>query len=691
MTFIHLPNGVIMTPDQPSAPTPNYLHSDDDAIIKKVLETQKPDHRKVDVYHLFSIVAKILAHDEGSSADVPNGTYGFGMPEVAADIINKVSCEMACKCSGKDANRVTMVLLETVLPNYSWDAKLVITVASFAVIYGEFYLLTQFYNASNPNPNPVAKNIALLKQLQGIMEDASLLQHLFGAITELIKAIMTVTKCLLQLNDLSSEYFAIYKSPLSTATDIARSAYWAVFCVVTCARHFAALSGLRNQITIGTMTKELSVLASKVSSIQILLQNQLDTLIQEIEIYNSLIKLFNTVHQDNTAILQVMFPMDGGKPPLVIGNSYTEVKIDALQGKNVLLLISSLDCLDEIKALAKLYDQLEKNGKIQYKLVWVPVADQIYEQHFSSLKSLMPWYCVRHPSIIRPGVIRYFREFWNFTKQTILVPLYPNGQVQPIYTLDFVWASGILPVIGLHPDGNWKFLCEDHGLSLDLLIHDLYTVDLTMPSPIICLYGGEDIKWIEEFTTAINRIKDVTKLSMDLVYVSQSKAINQTNKAIFDFITGRKLGVCWNVEETYSWRFWARLESIFSSGLRKGIYPKVNNTMKDVGTLLSFSGSYSGWAAFGQLGTSHKMAKATGEVVLQVLSNISSWWDAAGGSEFFLLELNQQIQKQLIDKPNHCCHIVLPANVAEIADEMMTCTICDRKMGKYLMTYRCCE
>ncbi|XP_057984693.1 protein SIEVE ELEMENT OCCLUSION B-like [Hevea brasiliensis] len=182
----------------------------------------------------------------------------------------------------------------------------------------------------------------------------------------------------------------------------------------------------------------------------------------------------------------------------------------------------------------------------------------------------MPWYCVRHPSIIRPGVIRYFREFWNFTKQTILVPLYPNGQVQPIYTLDFVWARGILPVIGLHPDGNWKFLCEDHGLSLDLLIHDLYTVDLMMPSPIISLYGGEDIKWIEEFTTAINRIKDVTKLSMDLVYVSQSKAINQTNKAIFDFITGRKLGVYWNVEETYSWRFWARLESIFLFGIAKG-------------------------------------------------------------------------------------------------------------------------
>ncbi|KAF2292493.1 hypothetical protein GH714_024511 [Hevea brasiliensis] len=111
-----------------------------------------------------------------------------------------------------------------------------------------------------------------------------------------------------------------------------------------------------------------------------------------------------------------------------------------------------------------------------------------------------------------------------------------------------------------------------------LVIGNSYTE--RMPSPIICLYGGEDIKWIEEFTTAINRIKDVTKLSMDLVYVSQSKAINQTNKAIFDFITGRKLGVYWNVEETYSWRFWARLESIFSSGLRKGIYPKVNNTMK---------------------------------------------------------------------------------------------------------------
>jgi hypothetical protein len=44
--------------------------------------------------------------------------------------------------------------------NYSWDEKVVLALAGFAVNYGEFWLVAQLYLT-----NPLAKAVALLKQL----------------------------------------------------------------------------------------------------------------------------------------------------------------------------------------------------------------------------------------------------------------------------------------------------------------------------------------------------------------------------------------------------------------------------------------------------------------------------------------------------------------------------------------------
>ncbi|KAF2292505.1 hypothetical protein GH714_024833 [Hevea brasiliensis] len=70
------------------------LESDEDAIIKKVQKTHKPQGRQVDnLDGLFSIIGKILLHDNPKSDhDVPNEKSV--VHEVPASLINKICCKV---------------------------------------------------------------------------------------------------------------------------------------------------------------------------------------------------------------------------------------------------------------------------------------------------------------------------------------------------------------------------------------------------------------------------------------------------------------------------------------------------------------------------------------------------------------------------------------------------------------------
>ncbi|KAF2284631.1 hypothetical protein GH714_028631 [Hevea brasiliensis] len=541
----------VQSSQQPPIPTGdswNFFHSDDSATIKKVEQTHKPDGSKVDFNYVFSISRKILLPEK--SNDAPS---------------------IACNCSSRGGHETTIMLLESLLPNYSWDAKLAIAVAAFAMNYGELYLLVQLYTS-----NPVAKNIALMKQLQCITENMRFKKHLFGKITELIEGIMDVMKCVVQFNELSLDIFA--KPSVSTAKiDIARAVYWTIYGVVTCGSHIAALVGLTPEMTIPTMGWELSELAGKIRSMHTLLQQQLNHCQEELDAYNLLEIIFKRPRRgDNLQILEALFfHVEGDKqiPPLVVGNTKAEVEITKLKDMNMLLVISGSDeRAEEIRALAKLFEDLQKNGKFQYQVLWLPVAK---------------------------------------------------------------------------------------------------------PKSIICFCGGEDIKWIKELTKAINGVKQF----IDLVYVSSSSIIDQTNKDDDGFIAG--IGRYW--EESESWRFWIRLRCIFSTVI---IQERKDDIMKDVMTLLNFHGNHKGWAVFGRLKSTLKIAAAPGEVILQVLSNINTWWKDDTSIDSFLPALIQQIEQKL-PKYHHCYHIVLPTNVEKVPDEIMTCAYCKCSMGKQLI-YRCC-
>lgn len=142
---------------------------------------------------------------------------------------------MTCKCtSGGDAEATTLALFR-ILSSYAWDVKVVLVLAAFAIIFGEFCLVAQLHTV-----HPLAKSLSLLQQLPDIIEQPDIHNPRFDAINNLIKAMLDVTNCIAEFEKISSGY--ISDSPqtphillAARMNMIPSSAYWTIRSVVTCA------------------------------------------------------------------------------------------------------------------------------------------------------------------------------------------------------------------------------------------------------------------------------------------------------------------------------------------------------------------------------------------------------------------------------------------------------------------------
>jgi len=154
-----------------------------------------------------------------------------------------VFLQMDCKCTcsgGRDVHATIMMLLDT-LSSYSWDAKVVLTVAAFIVNYGHEFLL---FTSSEAKNSALAQSLAFLKQLRDITDHAKFSKAKIDAITKLIKGIMAVTKYIVELHNLPPESIATDEAPMSNAMAyIPKAAYWTMLSVVICASYIASLSG----------------------------------------------------------------------------------------------------------------------------------------------------------------------------------------------------------------------------------------------------------------------------------------------------------------------------------------------------------------------------------------------------------------------------------------------------------------
>ncbi|KAI4343679.1 hypothetical protein L6164_010999 [Bauhinia variegata] len=673
-----------------------FATSDDTAMMKQVQATHAPDGREIVVNPIIQLIEEILIHAISRDVDgkreqaemLPLTEAESDVLDALALIIHKISCELSCKCSGgSDAHATTMALLNT-LSSYPWHAKVVLTLAAFAVNFGEFWLVAQ-----QSNTNTVAKSVALLKQLPDLVESASVLKPQFDALNLLVKAALDVTKSIVEFKALPSHYISEDTPPMSVASaHIPIAAYWTIRSIVALSSQIISLIGLRNEyVSSAPESWELTSLAYKVSSMHEHLKNQLAICYKYIddkkyiEDYENLSKYFQIAYVDNQKILSILFSTATDPHPLVDPNK-TRVGVEALKKKHVLLLISDLDISqEEIIILENLYKDGKMRAEVHYEMVWIPVVDRLawndlHQEKFGHLQSMMSWYSVHHPLSIDRSVIKYIREDWEFSKRPIIVALDPQAKVCSINALHMIWIWGNLafPFTLEKEESLWK--AEIWSLELVIDGIDPTVLDWMTEGRHICLYGGEDIDWIRTFTRTAASVAKAANITLDMVYVGKSNAKERMQRMISTFAT-EKFSYYWP-NATSIWFFWTRLESMLYSKLQHNRSVENDEIMSEVMTVLTFDGSDRGWAIFWK---GIDMARANGTTALKGLNEFENW-KATAERDGFVPAFKEYLEQ--LHTPHHCNRLILPGTTGGIP-ERVVCAECGRQMEKYFM-YRCC-
>ncbi|KAJ6418166.1 hypothetical protein OIU84_001537 [Salix udensis] len=716
------------------------LQSEDSSTMKVVRASHAPDGRKVDVKPILRIIDNILLR---ASPAIVEGIYeDKGFPEedmigrsdvdaklkTLASIIKRVSSElfaynnlplsgtfksnnvnqtiipygatMDCKCScsgGRDVHTTIMMILDT-LSSYSWDAKVVLTVAAFIVNYGHEFLL---FTSSEANNSAIAQSIASLKQLRDITDHAKFSKAKIDAIIKLLKVIMAVTRYIVELQNLPLDSIATDESPMSKAIAyIPRAAYWTMLSVVVSASYIASLSGHEESTT---ELLDLSRLASEGSKIQVILRSY-RTIYKEYEdekskpAYWDLVKTISSTHSNNMTILKTLLLVDGKQH--LVGHTNKRIHIEELRKMNVFLLVSGLDLSkEEIDVLGKLYQEAKTKGEIQYEVVWIPVVetiawDQEKQQRFEQLLALMPWYAVPAPSKIKAEVVKYVKTEWKFEKNMVLVPLDTQGKFGSLNAIDMLLIRGNKALSSIFSENEESFWETQKTWTLELLLGGIdnnfsLVLDWTKQGTMVCLYGGEDIEWIKEFTSATkNAVTNISPATrMELVYVGKKNAIKEVekiNSEIEKGNNGEKLSRYWS-DLTSIWFFWTRLESMLYLKMQQCRNSKNDLIMQELTTLLSYDGSDRGWALFCK--GSSEMALARGDVALKSMEEYGKWRDSAVEKGLFPALSNHIIKES--QKKQRCSRIILSGDRQEIPNKKLSSDGCQCSMEKCFV-YRCC-
>ncbi|XP_062110489.1 protein SIEVE ELEMENT OCCLUSION B-like [Humulus lupulus] len=682
--------------------------SDETELSKRIMDLHESDERGLAVKPVLHIIDVIFHR---ATADLP----GFNLQhsdigtdekavvysvaslqdnvEIPARITNAISCEILSKCSaGVDVHTITMEILQ-IIKHYGWDSKVLLALVAFAVTFGEFRLVLQQYST-----NPLAKAVALLKQLPELLEHAGALKPKLDALYDLIKEILDVTKKIVDFYDLPRNEYFTADSPeiLSAASHIPTAVYWTIRSIVVSSTQILALTGMGIEYL--TEPWELSSLAHKLNNIKGHVVDIIERCYKfvekkkEDEAYEYLVRTFQITHIDSSKPLRVLFNED----PQALYDCYSKKRIiiEDLKRKVVALFITELDPelirSPEYAILQQMYAEKRHNmtrSESQYEVVWVPISnvwnDDKYRV-FDRLKEQMEWHSVHHPSAVTRVAPRFFREKWGFVKKPILVVIDTQGRVMHNNAIHMmcIWGSLSYPFTA----NREKLLWEDNAWTMDLLIDGLDpNVSIWIQEQKhVCLYGGEDIDWIRKFTRIAKDVARESGIQLELLYVGKSKPHEKATRNIIELILKENLSrtLDWNL----IWYFWLRLESMWHSKgqLTTAETVKHDRVMQGIIAMLSYGSSSQGWAVISK--GFEGMVKGNGEHMFRGLTEHGLWKtrEAVIG---FVPALDEYLQKLHVDAPHHCTSLILPATGA--MPETVACSECGRLMERYTM-FRCC-
>ncbi|KAK9203762.1 hypothetical protein WN943_014018 [Citrus x changshan-huyou] len=675
--------------------------SDDSAkMMKQVLANHAPAGHEVDVRPILSIIEDIFRRATATPSNidgVPNGKRehmdalhdnkslaAFSTPEPLSDIIHKICCEISCKCSGGgDALATTMALFKT-LSSYSWDAKMVLSLAAFAVNYGEFWLVAQLCTQ-----NSLANSVAVLKQLPEIPTGYDGLKPQFDELNNLIGAMLDLTNCIVEFKQLPSRYISNDGKAMSMDQDHYHAAYWTFRSIVACNSRILSFRGLYTAST--THELELSTLTYKVSNIHVsenltkqieFWRQQIDK-IRQIEEYNNLVRILGKHNRDNIKVLRALIYAED----LVDGETRTTVQIHVLKKKHVLLLISRPDDIsqEEILFLSNMYKDLKESKEC--RIVWLPIVDGSIDRQqaldkFKNLQNRMPWYSIQDPAMIQPAVIKYVKEEWKYSKKAIIVSVDPQGRIlnQNAFHTLWIWGISAFPFTAETEEALWK----EKPWTLELLVGDIDATILEWMKEerFICLYGGNDEAWIRKFRNSAKDVASKAQINWGMAYVGKKNAKKRLEEISSSITKTESSHIV--IDATKMWFFWARLERMLYWKLQHGMSVEKDNIMREMMTLLSFDGSDQGWAIFWR-GKTQETARAKGTAAIDCMEKFHEWQDDALRNGF-IQALNNYLQK--IDTGKHCNRLIL-AGVNGAIPGTVQCADCGHDMEMFFM-YHCC-
>ncbi|KAG8366001.1 hypothetical protein BUALT_Bualt17G0030700 [Buddleja alternifolia] len=714
----------------------SFFSSDDNALAKQIIATHATEIEELNMKPVLSIVEDILRRGRPLTADVTHGAphahldtvdekllhsthhddkvlhgpyhddklyhsheidhgHDPDIVKLLAFPISKISCEITGKCAaGGEAHSVTMDLLKS-LSNYSWDAKVVITFAAFAISYGEFYLVEQLHTK-----NPLAKNIAILKDLPDMLTHGEELKKKLEAVQDLLNAVLKATHSIIEFKELPTAYISHDTPEMAAATaHIPTAVYWIIRSLLACASVLLNLIGSGHEyITSTSESWEILSLAHKLSVIMEHLQRQLALCKDLIETkkgedaYIAFKRLMETSHIDNMRVLRAMIRGKEDQRPLYDGSRRTNERIEALRMKYVLLLISDLDVPhEELNVLHLIYNQQARRH--EYEVLWLPILN-----HASSTSSLhdpvfydlrnnhMPWYSVDHLSLVEPVAIRYIREVWKFVHMPMLVVLDPQGKLSNLDALPmmWIWGSNAFPFTKLRETDLWA---DVTSWNIELLADaiDARIPDWINQNRVICLYGGEDIEWIRKFTHSAREAAVSLGVPLEMLYVGKRNPKDKVRRC-HEIIDREKLSHIFSLKDYYDyvWYFWVRLWSMWNSKKHIGMSVDNDPIMQEIMDLLTYDSTEEGWAVFSR--GNFEMTKGKGNVVQPVLGNFASWGHKVDHPDRFVSVLDEEIKGS--QPEHHCNRLILPGQSGYIP-ERIVCSECGKPMDKYVM-YRCC-
>ncbi|XP_031123510.1 protein SIEVE ELEMENT OCCLUSION B-like [Ipomoea triloba] len=628
--------------------------------------------------------------------------------------------------TNRDAHSITLSVLK-LLANYWWDAKAAIAFAAFAQQYGEFGLLVRLYPT-----DPLAKSVAAIVQITELMESSEssrAVSSKFREVAKLADKMLEVTHKIIAFKEIASEEKSLkvkyrvnlYKelaeslSPVTAEQEniMAKASYYVVKAAVTCSLVILNLLAVGRDYYSSTEEElEISTLTHKLSYILGDLQKALQKSTQEIGKIKHTIKrkiLEETLartHTDNKYSAELITCGENDPTPIIHGAGLEMKKhgLDILRRKYVFLLVSDLDIPDEvITMLRHMYldsKQDPSRAESQFEIVWLPIVDrrspwtEAKENQFKLVKANMPWHSVSHPSKIDEAVYGYVKEVWGFTHKPLLAVVDPQGKLTNVNALPmfWIWGSVAFPFNKLKEESLWDETSWSMALLADSIDQNLFT--WLNEGKYICLYGGEDMDWIRNFTKRTRYVAQQARIPLEMLYVGKMSVKERIKR---NSATIQEEGLSSILQDpTMIWFFWERLESMwFLKGEKtlamRGddktyIIPEESRDpiLQEVKAILSYDGSNRCWAVFSRgLG---EMTKGEGSNVVKVLNNYDSWKHEVTDVNAFIPALDKQL-RGLYTK-HHCTRMVVPAAVGHYP-ETVACVECGRTMEKFFM-YSCC-